>query len=156
MPGWSSTAPAALAALLAALQAAPALAAPVDVRDGLKVGNSAATDAVIVGWNGKPGEALAIDATTGMEGLSGDPDREQYTIACAALSLNGAGDMTAARAGAYALLSAAGAAIAANRTLGGVVLRAGIVSHSLLQEPVQAGARATVQFGVGVDAYTAG
>ena len=153
MPG-STSAPAALDALLAVLQAWPALAAPVDVRDGARVNLPSAAQAVIVGWGGDPGDRLAIEATASQEGLAGGPDREKYTIRCAALAVAGDGSMTEARAAAYALLGACGAAIAASRTLSGTVLSAMIASHALTQDPVLAGGRATVEFGVECTAYT--
>jgi hypothetical protein len=152
-----STAPAAMTALLAAIgeafQPDPDLAGVV-VRDGPEVTASSATEVVVVGWYGQAGDLVAVDGTLTMEGLADSPDREQYVIRCAALVLNGSKDITAARVRAYELAAAAFAAVAADRTLGGTVLRAGPATQSLLQEQIPNGARATVEFGVGCDAYT--
>lgn len=150
---WSSTVPAALTALLTAMEAAPGLEG-VDVRDGPVVSSTAAAEAVIVGWYGQAGDELAVDGTITQEGLAAQPDREQYVIRCAALVLNGSADMTAARARAYELAAACGAAVAADRTLGGIVMSAYVTSQSLLQQQREKGALATVEFGVGCDAFT--
>jgi hypothetical protein len=151
---WSSTVPAALTALLAALEAAPGLEG-VDVRDGPVVSSTAAAEAVIVGWYGQAGDELAVESAITQEGMAAQPDREQFVIRCAALVLNGSTDMTAPRARAYELLAACGAAVAADRTLAGTVMSAYVASHSLLQEQRQNGALATVEFGVACDAFTA-
>jgi hypothetical protein len=134
-------------------QAAPALAAPVAVRYGPVVTGSGAMEVVAVGWYGQASDLLAVEGTTAMEGLAGSPDREQYVIRCAALVLDGGGDLMAATVRAYGLVTACGAAVAANRTLGGLVLRAGMAGSSLRLDPVE-GARATVEFGIQCDAYT--
>lgn len=149
---WSSTVPAALTAILELFKSADLGGA--EVFDGPEVTGSGALDVVIVGWDGTGSDRLAADGTVTIEGLAGDPDREQYVIRCAAMALNGGGDLAAARARAYELAAACGALIAANRTLGGLVLRAGVTSQSLRQDQPTGGARASVEFGVGVDAYT--
>lgn len=151
---WSPTTPAALAAILGLFQSAPALAAPVEVRYGPVVTSSPALQVVIVGWGGQASDTLAADGTLAAEGLAGNPDREQYVIRCSALVLDGGGDLMEATVRAFQLVTACGAALAANRTLSGLVLRAGISGAALRLDPSQ-GARAIVEFGVQVDAYTA-
>lgn len=151
---WASTVPAAMTALLAAFRAAPGLAG-TDVRDGPVVTASAASEVVIVGWYGQMTDELAVEGALAMEGLAAEPDREQYVIRCAILAGSGDGNMTAARTRAYELAAACGAAVAADRTLGGAVMSAYVTSQSLRQEQRQSGgAVATVEFGVGCDAYT--
>lgn len=149
---WSSTVPAALAAILELFKSADL--GDAEVFDGPEVTGSSAKQVVVVGWYTQESDTLAADGAVTMEGLAGDPDREQYVIRCAALVLDGGGDLAAARARAYELAAACGALIAANRTLGGLVLRAGVTSQALRQDQPQGGARAIVEFGVGVDAYT--
>jgi hypothetical protein len=153
MAAWSSRVPAAIAALLAAFRAAPALAA-VDVRDGPVVTASAALEAVLVGWGGRADDTLAADAAVNPEVLGDADDREVFTIRCAAMVLNGQNDTAAARARAYALLAACGAVIRADRRLGGTVGDSHIASHALRQDPTPDGVKVTVTFGVACDTFT--
>jgi hypothetical protein len=158
MPGWSSTAPAAMTAVLAAFQASSGLTG-VDVRDGATVTSSDATEVVAVGWYGQASDEVAVDGTITMEGVAGSPDRELYVIRCAAFVLQGSGDAAATRARAYALVAACGQALAATRTpgggaLGGLVMNARIISHSLQQVPGPRGTLDTIEFGVQCDGYT--
>lgn len=152
---WSSTVPAAITGLLAAWNRSPALAGPVDVRDGPEVTASTARDVVIIGWYGLENDELAVEGDDATEGLAGSPDREQYVIRCAAMARKGTKDsVAAARERAYELLAACGAAIDTDRTLGGVVMRATIGTSSLRQVPDQRGITALVEFGVEIDAYS--
>jgi hypothetical protein len=150
---WSSQVPDALAALLAAFRAAPALAG-TDIRDGPVVTGSAALEAVLVGWTGLPGDALAADAAVSPEVFGDADDREVFTIRCAALALDGQGDMTAARTRAYQLLAACGAVVRADRSLAGTVGDSHIGTHALRQEQRPDGAVATVTFTVACDTFT--
>lgn len=149
---WTSKVPAAIDALVAMFTTAEGLA-DVTVRDGASVSQARVSEIVSVGYTGTEGENDA-DAIVSAEGLGGSPDREQFTIRCAAAALSGATDMPAARARAYELFGAAAAAIAANRTLNGVVMRAMVGSHSLTQDQTDQGAQAVVTFEVSCDAYT--
>ena len=153
MAAWSSQVPDAITALLAAFHAAPALTG-VEVRDGPVVAASAALEAVLVGWNGQSSDTLAADAGVTPEVLGDADDREQFTIRCAAMVLNGQNDMAAARARAYALLAACGAVIRADRRLSGTVGDSHISSHSLRQVQTPDGTVATVTFTVACDTYT--
>lgn len=151
---WSSTVPAVLAAIVTAFKDSPGLAAPVAVRDGPVVTGSNARDAVIVGWTGAENDDLAVEGQDVPEGLSGEPDREQYTVRCAAMSLDGGGDVARARTRAYELLAACGAAIYADRRLGGIVMRATMGASSLRQLADEKGLTAIVEFMIDVDAYS--
>ena len=153
MAAWSSKVPPAMAALLAAFRAAPALAG-TDVRDGPVVTGSAALETVLVGWNGSAADTLAADASVTPEVLGDADDRELFTIRCAALVLNGQNDMAAARARAYALLAACGAVVRADRRLGGTVGDSHVGPHALRQDQRPDGAVATVAFGVACDTFT--
>jgi len=148
---YASTVPAALAAITTAFTAAPALAG-VEVTDGPPQRNSAALEALSVGWS--PSEDVdAVEVTTSAEGLA-VPDREQYLIHCSLGVLNGDRDLTAARARAYQIHGAAGATLAGNQSLGGVVMSAQMGDHSLRYSDTDAGMLARVNFTIRVDAYT--
>ena len=148
---WTSRLPAAMDALVAAFNAAPELAG-VTVRDGPSASQATVREVISVGYTGAEGESDA-DSQLTTEGL-GDPSREQFSIRCAAAALRGTTDLPAARQRAYELLSAAGAAIAQDRTLGGAVMRALVGSHSLTQGQTADGAQAVVVFEVSCDAYS--
>jgi hypothetical protein len=147
-----------MTALLAAFRASEALASPVAVRDGPVTTASSARDVVIVGWEGDEGDEVAVEATETAEGLAPIPDREQYSVRCAVMSRSGAGDpakaIADARARVCALHAACGAAIAADRTLGGSVMRARMGDWSLSQVPDQYGQKSVIRFSVEVDAYS--
>jgi hypothetical protein len=139
-------------ALVAAFNAAPELAG-VTVRDGPSTSQATVREVISVGYTGTEGESDA-ESQLMTEGLGGSSDREQFTIRCAAAALRGTTDLPAARRRAYELLSAAGAAIARDRTLGGAVMRAMVGSHSLTQGQTSDGAQAVVVFEVSCDAYS--
>ena len=151
---YSSSVPAAITALLAAFGAYPALGgAGVPVRDGPQLTAANATEAVAVGYSGAQNPAAA-SGTAATEGLGSGPDRETYAVTCAAEVIDPDGDIAAARARAYALHAACGAAITADRTLGGKVLRAVPGPGQLQQQQTTAGALARIVFPVTCDAYT--
>jgi hypothetical protein len=139
-------------ALVAAFNAAPELAG-VTVRDGPSTSQATVREVISVGYTGTEGESDA-ESQLMTEGLGGSSDREQFTIRCAAAALRGTTDLPAARQRAYELLSAVGVAIARDRTLGGVVMRAMVGSHSLTQGQTSDGAQAVVVFEVSCDAYS--
>lgn len=153
---YSSSVPAAITALLAAFTASASLGAavpPVAVRDGPQLTAAEAVEGVAVGY--APGQnAAVVTGTATPEGLGTGPDRERYAITCTAEVLDTTGDIAAARARAYALHAACGAAIGADHTLGGKVLRAVPGPGSLTQQQTTRGALARVVFPVTCDAYT--
>jgi hypothetical protein len=149
---WTSRLPAAIDGLVAAFTDWPGLAG-VTVRDGPSTSQATVLEVVSVGYTGGEDETDA-ESTLLMEGLGGSPDREQLTIRCAAAVLRGGDDLPGARRRAFELLSAAGAAIAADRTLGGTVMSAMVASHSLTQAQGSQGSQAVVVFEVSCDAYT--
>lgn len=153
---YSSSAPAAVTAILAAFNASPALGAaavPVPVRDGPQLTGAGGLEAVAVGYADDQNQN-AVTGTGTPEGLGALPDRERYAVTCAAEVVDPSGSIAAARTRAYQLHAACGAAIAADHTLGGVVMRAWLGAGSLQQLQAVNGARARVVFGVSVDAYT--
>jgi hypothetical protein len=149
---YSSSVPAAIAALAAAFTAAPGLAG-TEVRDGPQLRATSVTEGVAVAYAGAQGQS-AVTGSTVPEGLGTGPDRERYAIMCTAEVLDGTGDVAAARNRAYQLHAACGAAIALDHTLGGKVLRAVPGMGSLTQQQTTRGALARVVFPVTVDAYT--
>jgi hypothetical protein len=151
---WTSRLPAAMDALVTAFTEWPGLGGGgVTVRDGQSASQATVKEIVSVGYTGGEDDNDA-ESTLLTEGLGGNVDREQFTIRCAAAVLRGSDDVAGARKRAYELLAEAGAAIAANRSLGGSVMRAMIASHSLTMDLATNGAQAMVVFEVSCDAYT--
>ena len=68
--------------------------------------------------------------------------------------LNGSKDITAARTRAYELLSACGAAVTADKKLGGAVAMAFLGNHNMTHEQTQRGALVTIAFEVNCNAWT--
>ena len=149
-----SSVPAAIAAIVTAFKTSAALGlAGVPVRDGPQLVSATDQEAVAVGYVGDQNEDVVTGAAS-PEGLAVLPDRERYAVMCAAEVLDVGSDITAARTRAYALHAACGAAIAADHTLGKVVLRASLGIGSLQQQQTGGGALARVVFPVNIDAYT--
>jgi hypothetical protein len=149
---WVSKLPAAIDGLVTLFGAWAGLSG-VSVLDGPTSSQQTFREVLTVGWTGGDDETDAESALL-TEGLGGSPDREQFTIRCAAAVLRGTDDLPGARKRAYELLAEAGAAIAQDRTLRGAVMRAMVGSHSLSQELTQQGAQAVVTFEVSCDAYS--
>lgn len=149
---WASTVPDAIDGLLAALRGSAALDG-VAVFDGPVVSGSTAMEVITVGYTGGEDED-SVDATEAIAGLSVQQSRERYVVRCAASVRNGSADMTAARTRAYELLGYIGHALAADKTLGGAVMKATLGAHVLRQAQDSRGAVATVVFEVAVDAMT--
>jgi hypothetical protein len=165
MPGWTSTVPAALLGLVAAFKATPGLDG-VNVYDGPKVEGTSAREVVVVGFTGErmshtgaypEPSSPDVDVQASIAGMAVSPQEEKYTIHNMIAVLNGAagaGDIAAARARAYELLAACGAALAADPKLGGAVGLASPGAHSLTQDQGPRGATATIMFDVEVSAFT--
>jgi len=149
---YSSSVPAAIAALVAAFTAAPALAA-TQVRDGWQLTALEAVEGVAVGYTPSQNQNV-VTGTSTPEGLGTGPDRERYAVMCTAEVIDPDGDIGAARTRAYQLHAACGAAIAVDHTLGGKVLRAVPGMGSLTQQQTTRGALARIVFPVTCDAYT--
>lgn len=159
---YASTVPAALAGLVSAFKAEPALEG-VDVYGGPAVSESKALAAIMVGFAGETmartgaypvAEQPQVELTASLDGLSVTPSRESYTIQSLLAVLNGAKNVTAARTRAYQLLGGIGAAITADRKLGGAVALARLGGHSLKQEQTAKGALISVVFEVSCEAWT--
>lgn len=152
MPVWQSRLPDALDGLVRIFTAAEGLT-NVTIRDGASVSQARLTEVLSVGYTGEDDQTDA-EATVVTEGAGGNPDREQINIRCVAAVAGGSTDLPAVRKRAYEIFGAAASAIAANRTLGGVVMRAWISTHSLMQGQTDQGAQAAVTFTVTGDGYT--
>lgn len=149
---WASTVPAAIDGLVAMWSDSTALQG-VTVVDGPRVSGATLKEALIVGWEGDDStEAVTGGLSSG--GLELSPDREQYTINCAASVLRAAKQMADARRRAYELFGFAAAELALDKTLRGAVMAARLGSMTLTQTQDSRGAVATVTFGVDVDAFT--
>lgn len=145
------SAPQAITAIVARFRTAAALGS-AEVRDGPTIANREAPEVLAAGWSGSDSEADA-DGNFTHEGL-GAADREHYSVHCAASVLNGDGDIAAARARAFALSSSAMEAVAADHTLGRLVLRAMPGGWSLRQQQADFGMIATVFFDIDIESFT--
>jgi hypothetical protein len=150
---WAPAAPAAILGLLAALAREPGLAG-VEIHDGPAVTESAALEAIIVGWYGLAGDARAVESSITSAGLAGHPGRETFEILCAVMVRDGSGDIAAARARAYVLVSACGSAIGADQRLGNSVMTSRLDRVALQQVQDTGGALAIVEFAASCDAFT--
>lgn len=145
--GWGSTAPAAIAGLVTALQIVDAR-----VLDTLVITDASAKETVNVAYQSEDQPAVQ-DAQVDSEFGTTDFDRERYTINCA-VRVQTSKDVVAARARAFVLLHQVGSAIKADSTLGDAVMRAWVSSWSLLPVAGKGGSLAVILFGVDIDAYT--
>lgn len=148
---WQSRVPAVLDALVALWGGTPALDGLV--QDGPAPLEGADLEVLSVGHDGGE-DGVSTDGVISAEGYGGRPDREQFTVTCLIAVLNGANDGKAARVRAFELLSAASEAVTADRSLGGVVMRAHVRDVGLSQLQTEHGATARVLFTVACDAYT--
>lgn len=144
---WGSTAPAAIKAIVAALQ-------PVDatVTDTVIVSGSSTREVVCIAYQSDD-QAAIEDAQVDSEIGTVSADRERYTINNVVYVAKGR-DIVAARERAFDLLSKVGQAVRADSTLAGTVMRAWIGSWSFLPQQTTSGAYVTVAFGIEIDAYT--
>lgn len=147
---WASTVPAAIGALVSTLTAEPALGALVHDQDDLR---NTGNEAVFVGYAGDD-DAIVAEGSFRRDGLAVDPSREQYSIRCSIGVLNGANSTANARARTYELFAVVGKSLAADKTLGGVVLSASLGDWSFSVPETDAGAVSTLTFNVEIDAYT--
>lgn len=154
---WSSKIPAAMDALFTTVSTAFAASeglSAVKVRDSQTVGSDGHKRAFVVGYEADE-NGTAVESIITPEGAASSPDREQFTIWCAAIVRAGSGTVSAARGLAYAIAAAAGQAVKADPKLGGAVMRAYVSAVPLRQEMDPAGAvLVTVMVGVTCDAYT--
>jgi hypothetical protein len=123
------------------------------VQDGPVPLDIADLEVLSVGDDGSD-DGTTVNGAFSPEGMGSRPDREQFEVTCLIVVVDGAGDIKAARTRAYELLSAAAEALAGDRTLGGLVLRASMADHTLRQLQDNRGGVVRVEFTVAIDAYT--
>jgi len=148
---WASTLPAVVAKLSDVLT--PALD-PTRLLVWSHVEASALMEAVTIAFQDENTPAVA-DGQFTSEGLVSNPDRESYAIHCRIAVRDGSNDLGAATTRAFALLGIVGAAHAADRSLGGLVLTSSSVGvWSLAATQDTQGALAELDFDIDIDAYT--
>lgn len=150
---WTSRVPDVVDRIVDTYRAAPEFDG-VTVWDGPELSKATPLEMLTVAFTGDDADS-DVESTSTAEGLGGKPDRETFTIRCAAAVLMGATDMRAARRRAYELHAAAGAVLAQDPTLGRLVLRARLGSHTFKQAQTDRGAQAIVVFGIDCDSFTA-
>lgn len=138
--------PAFLSALTAALAASPDLSG-AQVIDGPPV-EYVRPDAVAVGLTT---EDLSVESSRVDAGLG--KRREAADVNCLARSWTGNDDLPAARGRAYALIAAVAAALAADPTVGGTVVRARIGRQVYSAARTREGTGAFVEFQIRFDAF---
>jgi len=149
---WTSTAPAAIAALVAAFSQIPLNG---EVRDGPATDDADALEVITVGYVGPDDDASAEDHTQ-TEGLAG-MDREGYDVHCAVAVLagdeSGMDGVPVVRARCFELLAACRRPLIADPRLGGAVMKAAISSWALREDMTTGGAYARIRFDVSIDAF---
>lgn len=152
--GWTVTLPAAWANLVTGLRGWAALAG-VQVKDGAEITDPSVYETVTVGFTDETAPDV-VDAANSAGGMVNQPGREQYVIQCGVSVQKGtAEELPDARARAFELLDAVVDYLTANKTLGGAVMNATLGEWHLRQYlPQNAGAVATIAFGVNCDAFT--
>ena len=147
----TSAVPAAVDALLAILQAAPALSG-VSVLDGPPAVDLAVPDFVAVGW--VPDTDVAVDITQAFASAGARTRDEDFAITCWAESWTGDNDVAARRRRVFALLAAVEDALRATNsaptapTLNGTVLWAGMTRGTYQQALTDRGVRTGIAFTV--------
>lgn len=150
---WGSSVPAVLQALVSTLSGAPALEG-VPVFDGPALDGTSQDAVVTIGYTGDPDDPSTVTGQDEYDGMSTARSREQYTVRCAVSVRDGTGDPAAPRTRAFDLLSAIGGVLAANPSLGGACMQAGIGAWNLIDDQATTGAVATIAFGIDVDAFS--
>lgn len=132
----TSRVPAALAALLAILRAAPALA-EVRIVDGPESTNATERDMILVGW--QPDGEAAVVLEQSYAGAVARTRDEVFTIGCYAEARRGDKDMAVTRGRVFDLVGAVETALRATNeapeapTLNGTVLWAHLTTGNLVQ-----------------------
>jgi hypothetical protein len=143
-----------MTALTQILQASPDLAG-VKVKDMGDLTDADALAVVTIGML-NPNEDSHAEATMVRGAMSWGDQRETYHIHCGLAVATGDEDQGggAARKQAFGMLAAVGSALAANKTLRGVVMSALLDAWALRVDQTTAGYRAQMTFEVAVDAFT--
>lgn len=121
----------------------------VNVVDGPQVTSDAANDWLFVGYNGDTPDEYN-EGSAGQQSLmafakvKGDDGQ----VTCAVVSVSGDTDITATRARAHIILSAAEAAVRADMQLGGLVMHAYVSDYRYSPVQTQQGAKVRIVFTV--------
>lgn len=145
---WSSTAPAALAALH--LAATSLESDTVGVYDGPNVSGTAKRAAIIVGYESDT--SAAIEHQFDFASAAVSPTRETYVINNHIIAVKGGNDIAGARVLAYQILGQFGELLAQDPFLGGVVMSCRISDASLTQAQTKRGAEVALSVAVTVQA----
>lgn len=145
----ASTMPAAIDGLVAAVRAREALSG-VQIIDGYPRTDTEQTF-ICIGWGGAD-EDPSVEATDTDGGL--EANREDYSILGLVYTWSGDQEFKPLRDRAFGMLDEIAAAIQADVTLGGAVMRARLSATVLAQAPIQTGSAAAVRFTVTVAAFT--
>lgn len=146
-----TTVPGVIAALVAALRAAPGLDG-VAILDGPPVRHLDRDDVILVGFRGTPGEP-GVRATRDPADLGGRTDRESYTLWSIISVASGDTDLAPLRERAVALLNEFAAVVRGDPTLGGAAARLRMTDTDMEQAQTQQGAEVNVAVGLAVDAW---
>lgn len=151
---WASRVPAAIDGLAAAVAAAVDSGATA-VRTGPIVTAASVLEEIVVGFVDDDQTQSAATGVLAFKGLALVPLGETFTISCAVRVLTGATDVVAGRNRCYQLLSTVGAALAADKTLGGAVALARVGAYTLQPTQTPNGLLTALHFGVDCEAFTA-
>ena len=142
----TSTIPATLDSLIAALRARPGLSNYV-VHDGTPITDEG-TDYIAVGWSDE--ESASVTASQEPATLGNLRRAETYSINCQACAWNGSTDMKSARDVAFAIFAEVEDCLRADGTIAGNVIFADIGSYNVRQIQTTGGALVTVDFSIAV------
>lgn len=142
----TSTIPATIDGLVAALQARPDLAGAV-VHDGMPMSDDG-VDYIAVGWSDE--DATAVDAQQEPATLGNLRRSETYNIKCQVCAWTGDTTMASARDAAFALFAVVEDTLRADGTIAGNVIFADIGSYSLRQIQSTSGAVVLLDFAVAI------
>lgn len=129
------------------------VAAGVSVYDGPLVTGAEPARRVFVGYDGNPdGGYAAADSDQDWSGVLGAKRRDEtFSITCAAVATNGAGNVKAARDDVYAVFADVSRVIRANVTLGfPPPTTVQVRNPALHQYPTEAGIEARISFEIAV------
>lgn len=142
----TSTIPATLDSLIAALRARPGLANAV-IHDGTPITDEG-TDYIAIGWSDE--DATSVSARQEPATLGNLRRSETYDINCQACAWNGSTDMKLARDTAFALFAEVEDALRTDGTIAGNVIFADIGAYTVRQVQTTGGALVTIDFAIAV------
>lgn len=143
---WASTVPAALTGLVSTFGPMG-----VPIRKGTVVGGSSRQQVIVVGYEGE--NASAVEVALADAGPLAQ--QETYVVHCCIVVTAGGTGLDPVIERASALLEGVGAALAADQTLGGAVMRARLGPFGFVFQQSKQGAIVEVPFDVHVSAFPA-